>query len=84
MIQKMQICSSYASAGDDVQNNPWKIMLIYIVFGFAWILFSDKLLGMLITDPSKNLQKVLKRRNKEKFFLDWDVFMAKDTSCQNH
>ena len=37
----------------DVQNNPWKTIVIYIVFGFAWILFSDKLLGVIITDPSK-------------------------------
>ena len=40
----------------EVQNNPWKTIVIYIVFGFAWILFSDKLLAMIITDPSKFLE----------------------------
>lgn len=39
-----------------VQNNPWKTILIYIVFGFAWILFSDQLLAMIITDHAKFLE----------------------------
>lgn len=37
----------------NVKNNPWKTILIYVVFGFTWIIFSDKILGMLITDYQK-------------------------------
>lgn len=40
----------------DVQNNPWKTILIYIVFGFIWILFSDNVLSVIITDPQKFLE----------------------------
>ncbi|HSN65280.1 MAG TPA: EAL domain-containing protein [Fusibacter sp.] len=43
------------NSDDIVQNNPWKTILIYIVFGFAWILFSDQVLAMFITDPAKFL-----------------------------
>jgi len=39
-----------------VRNNPWKTILIYVVIGFAWILFSDNLLAMFITDPIKFLE----------------------------
>lgn len=34
----------------DVRNNPWKTVVIYVFFGFAWILFSDKILALLIDD----------------------------------
>ncbi len=32
--------------------NPWNIVLIYLVLGFLWILFSDRLLEQLIDDPA--------------------------------
>ena len=34
----------------DVRNNPWKTILIYVIFGFAWILFSDRILSFFIHD----------------------------------
>jgi len=34
------------------QLNPWNIVLIYLVLGFLWILFSDRLLEQLIDDPA--------------------------------
>jgi len=37
-------------SNNNLQNNPWKTILIYAVFGFAWILFSDRILGMVVTD----------------------------------
>lgn len=37
----------------NLRNNPWKTILIYILFGFSWILFSDKILGVLVPDPDK-------------------------------
>lgn len=37
----------------NLRNNPWKTILIYILFGFSWILFSDKILGVLVPDPDQ-------------------------------
>jgi len=34
------------------QLNPWNIVLIYLVLGFLWILFSDRFLEQLIDDPA--------------------------------
>ncbi len=34
------------------QLNPWNIVLIYLVLGFLWILFSDRVLEQLIDDPA--------------------------------
>lgn len=31
-------------------NNPWKVIMIYFVFGFAWITFSDQLLSAFVKD----------------------------------
>lgn len=31
-------------------NNPWKVILIYFLFGFMWITFSDNLLSLLVKD----------------------------------
>lgn len=33
------------------KNNPWKTMVIYIIFGLSWILFSDTVLTALVQDP---------------------------------
>jgi len=33
------------------KNNPWRPVVLYAVFGYAWILFSDRLLSLLVTDP---------------------------------
>lgn len=33
------------------KNNPWRPVIQYIVFGFLWVLFSDKLLELMIMDP---------------------------------
>jgi diguanylate cyclase (GGDEF)-like protein/PAS domain S-box-containing protein len=38
-----------------IQNNPWRTIIIYLVFGFAWILFSDRILEVLITDHEQYL-----------------------------
>lgn len=35
----------------DIRNNPWKTILIYVLFGFTWILFSDNILAFLVPDP---------------------------------
>ncbi len=35
---------------DNVRNNPWKTILIYLVFGFSWIIFSDNVLNFFIRD----------------------------------
>ena len=43
------------NSDDIIQNNPWKTILVYIVFGFAWIIFSDQILAMFITDPGRFL-----------------------------
>jgi PAS domain S-box-containing protein len=34
------------------QLNPWNIVLIYLVLGFLWILFSDRILEQLVDDPA--------------------------------
>ncbi len=34
------------------QLNTWNIVIIYLVLGFLWILFSDRLLEQLIDDPA--------------------------------
>ncbi len=34
------------------QLNPWNIVLIYLVLGFLWILFSDRFLEQLFDDPA--------------------------------
>lgn len=34
------------------KNNPWRPVVLYAVFGFIWILYSDRLLGLLVQDPS--------------------------------
>lgn len=34
------------------QLNPWNIVLIYLVLGFLWILFSDRFLEQLVDDPA--------------------------------
>lgn len=31
-------------------NNPWKPVLIYMIFGFMWIYFSDRVLSIFVTD----------------------------------
>ncbi|MGB3367240.1 MAG: diguanylate cyclase, partial [Acidaminobacteraceae bacterium] len=33
-------------------NNPWKVILIYFIFGFMWITFSDNLLSFFVKDIS--------------------------------
>ena len=33
------------------QNNPWRAVLLYAVFGFLWILFSDRILAFFVQDP---------------------------------
>lgn len=40
----------------DISNNPWKTVVIYAVFGFAWILFSDRILGLILDDHRKFAQ----------------------------
>ena len=32
------------------KNNPWRPVVLYAIFGFLWILFSDRLLGILVKD----------------------------------
>jgi len=34
------------------KNNPWRPVVLYAVFGFIWILYSDRVLGSLVQDPS--------------------------------
>ncbi len=34
------------------KNNPWRPVVLYAFFGFIWILYSDKVLGSLVQDPS--------------------------------
>lgn len=31
-------------------NNPWKPVLIYIIFGFIWVYFSNRILSFFVTD----------------------------------
>jgi diguanylate cyclase (GGDEF)-like protein len=33
-------------------KNPWRTVLSYTVLGFLWILFSDRLLALLVQDPA--------------------------------
>ena len=40
----------------DIRNNPWKTVVIYIFFGFAWILFSDKVLELFAQNPREFAQ----------------------------
>lgn len=37
----------------DIRNNPWRTVAIYTVFGFAWILFSDRVLELILDDHSQ-------------------------------
>ncbi len=39
-----------------IQNNPWKTIIIYVAVGFTWIIFSDNLLAIFITDPLQFLE----------------------------
>ena len=34
----------------DLMNKPWKPTLFYMIFGFFWILFSDKILATFVKD----------------------------------
>jgi len=34
------------------RNNPFRTVAIYFLFGFLWILFSDKILASVVTDPA--------------------------------
>ncbi|GAB6108037.1 putative bifunctional diguanylate cyclase/phosphodiesterase [Fusibacter bizertensis] len=34
----------------EIRNNPWKTILVYILFGFSWIIFSDRFLLILVSD----------------------------------
>ncbi|MBS7525886.1 EAL domain-containing protein [Fusibacter paucivorans] len=34
-----------------VERNPIRSVIIYFIFGFLWILFSDRLLAMMVQDP---------------------------------
>lgn len=40
----------------DIRNNPWKTVVIYLFFGFAWIMFSDRILEMFIEDHNQFVQ----------------------------
>ncbi|HAS73786.1 MAG TPA: hypothetical protein DCS67_06545, partial [Clostridiales bacterium UBA8960] len=40
----------------DIRNNPWRTVVIYVFFGFSWIIFSDKVLEFLIDDIAKFAQ----------------------------
>lgn len=40
----------------DISNNPWKTVVIYAVFGFAWILFSDRVLELILDDHRRFAQ----------------------------
>ena len=33
-----------------IKNNPWKPVVEYLIFGVIWIVFSDKILEILISD----------------------------------
>jgi len=35
---------------DVLKNNPWRVVVIYGVFGWLWIFFSDKILSLLVKD----------------------------------
>ena len=35
---------------NEIKNKPWKPTLAYAIFGFLWILFSDKILSALVED----------------------------------
>jgi len=41
---------------NDVRNNPWKTILIYTIFGGLWILFSDRVLAIIISDSQKFME----------------------------
>lgn len=34
----------------NIKNNPWRPVIIYAIFGLAWIFFSDSILGVLVQD----------------------------------
>ena len=38
---------------NDIRNNPWRTVAIYTAFGFAWILFSDRVLELILDDHSQ-------------------------------
>jgi diguanylate cyclase (GGDEF)-like protein/PAS domain S-box-containing protein len=38
-------------ANSKLTKNPWKTVISYAIFGFLWILFSDRLLMLLVQDP---------------------------------
>lgn len=35
---------------EKVNNNPWRVVLFYIIFGSLWIYGSDRILGILVRD----------------------------------
>ncbi len=53
------------------KNNPWKPVLMYSSFGFFWILFSDQILALMVSDPKlyANIQTI-----KGSFFIVLTAF----------
>ena len=47
------INESLVEARAELSNNPWKTILIYTLFGGSWILFSDRILEVILDNPEK-------------------------------
>jgi PAS domain-containing protein len=42
---------NFSISNSEFSKRPWRTVIGYAVFGFIWILFSDRLLAFLVQDP---------------------------------
>lgn len=42
---------NYTTNNPEYSKKPWRTVLIYVILGFLWILFSDQLLAFFVQDP---------------------------------